>query len=187
MTRARPTLALLTLGLLACGPEPAEEQGPVDPPVLSERPLPARGGPGDEEFEEPPLPEDTYDPDDQGPDPGAFLDCCVVRFALAPDVAEDGVDAVTLRGSFPPLDDGVALTDDGQGVWSAEACVPPDQLGTYAYDVASPSPSGGDPFVSRVHNPFAPTTEAAGQTVNFFFVETGCDEPELAAHGRTSE
>lgn len=189
MNRAICVSSALALLALGCGGDPPEEPGPQDPPVLGERSLPTLGGPGEEEFDEPPPPEDTYDPDDQGPDPDAFVECCTVRFALIPEVADDDVREVTLRGAFPPLDApaGVALAEGDPGVWSAEACVQPDQLGPYHYDVGAVVPLRDDLFIHQAFNPHAPQSEVAGQIVNFLLIDGGCDDPSIAAHARTSE
>jgi hypothetical protein len=177
---------VLLVGAVACGDDSQDDsQKPVTPPDNPERNLPTLGGPsGDAGYDAPPE-RDAYVREDRvRQDTGA--ECCPVTFAFAPrDPAE--VEEAVLRGSLYPLDtaEGVPLQET-DGVWTGQACLAPDQYGTYHYELGLET--GGDElFVSIAHNPHAPTTTVAGELVNEWVAADDCASIDVAVHAQTSE
>ena len=173
---------------IGCGgdEEPTENSGAVEPPENPERALPTMGGPQDEDFEEPPPP-DEYVREDYVSGGGTVGECCPVVFAFAPGNSEE-VEEALLRGDLFPLNtaDGVPLTET-DGVWSGEACLAPDQFGTYYYELGLRSAFTDELFLSITYNPFAPTTTAAGEVVNVWVPEDDCASLDVSVHAQTGE
>lgn len=171
------------LAVVACGDEPEKTEDAVTPPAPSERNLPTVGAPQNDEHEAPPPPEE-YVPEDPVEQPEG--ECCPVTFALAPSTSEV-VQGAELRGSIFPLDgaEGVPLQET-DGVWSGEACLAPDQFGTYHYELALET-EGDEPFLSITYNPFAPTTETGGAVVNAWVPGDDCASIDVMVHAKTSE
>jgi hypothetical protein len=182
---ASSSIVLVALvALVACGDEPQDDTDqPVTPPAPNERNLPTVGAPQDDEHEEPPPPEEHV-PEDPVELPDG--ECCPVTFALAPSTTEV-VQEVVLRGSLFPLDaaEGVAL-QESDGVWSGEACLAPDQVGIYHYELSLET-EGDEPFLSQAHNPYAPTAESDGEIVNALIPADDCEAFDAAIHAQTSE
>lgn len=169
----------------ACGDDDGTSNEPVTPPELPERSFPVAGGPEDGDWEEPPPPEE-FVPEDRVSE-GSEDECCPVTFRYLPEVPPAGVESATLRGSLYPLNtaDGVALTVT-DGVWSGEACLAPDEFGTYYYALELRT-SGEETFPTTGHNRYAPTTTAAGEIVNLWAPADDCASIDASVHAKTSE
>lgn len=180
---------LVALGAaLGCG---GGDVAPVDtgadePPENPERELPTAGGPEDDDFEAPPPPED-YERDDYVSGGAEDGECCPVVFAYAPDDPAE-VESAVLRGNLSPLNssEGIAL-DESDGVWSAEACLAPEQYGTYHYELGLRSAGGNEPFLSTAYNPYAPTAPVNGQIVNAWIPGQDCAAVDVSVHAQVSE
>lgn len=161
------------------------DSGAVDPPENPERELPTAGGPEDDDFEAPEPPPE-YERDDYvtgGPEE----ECCPVVFAFAPDNPQE-VQSALLRGTLAPLrgQEGLEL-QESDGVWSGEACLPPEEYGTYHYELGLRSAGAGDPFLSTAYNPYAPTAPVNGQLVNAWIPGDDCAAVDVAVHAQISE
>ena len=184
--RIEMVLLLSAFAWTACSgePEPAQEDaGEYVPPTLGERSLDPRGSLDDVGVADD-LDLDAALPEIDASAPSAMDDfetCCTLTFAL-PD--EDGVGDelyVQLVGSGSPLSDGLAMTF-ADGVWSVEACVPPDFVGTYSYVVGREV--DGEVSEDVTINPFAPSENGVD---NLWLTADSCDDASLDLHSLTSE
>lgn len=158
----------------------------VIPPDVGSRHLPTKGAPSADAGWDAPPPEDAYVPPDHHQGDQANGECCPVTFAYAP-TNPAAVDSMVLRGSAYPLDgaDGVALTET-DGVWSGEACMAPDYVGVYWYDVSLKTGSD-QTFESTAYNPYVATTDYAGDVVNAWTAADDCASLDADIHSKTSD
>ncbi len=186
MNRRIFIVLMLAAGLAApaCGGDNSGNNKAVTPPDVGSRQLPNSGPPAADAGWDAPPPRDAYVPNAHI-NTDASGECCPVTFAYAPTNPEQ-VDSMVLRGSASPLDtaDGIAMTEDN-GVWSAEACIAPDYVGVYYFEVALKT--GGDPFMSVAHSPYVPTTNQAGDVVNTWATADDCASIDTSVYAQTSD
>ena len=179
----RAALAVSLCMSWACSgePEPDQTNEEYTPPTLGERTLPPLGPPADA-GDKPEFDAGVFDQPDANSLVTDDVDtCCTLTFAIADDNGMEDELGVRLVGTSFPLSQGLALTY-ADGVWSAEACIPPEYSGEYVYVFTREFE--GEPDDTVVHNPYAPSNEASQ---NIWLTAETCDEAGLDLHSVTSD
>ncbi len=203
MNHPRAVITLVAAALLSCAALASACGGDdngniysgkaVTPPDNPERNLPSMGAPDNDAGH--PFPDigvaDADSPQNAGQgetDAGQGADCCPITFAINDPHPDVTATWGHLRGTIAPLDtpDGVELTLD-TGVWSAQACVPPDSVGTYHFEFAYPSDNGGQDYVESDTSPYVPVTNGPDGAANQWHTVEDCASLDTAIYAKTSD
>ncbi len=203
MSRRRSLIHLLCatgwcIAMVACGGRgedndesnnmPAVPEA-VEPPDVAERPLPGQGGPGDEAFEVPDFSQvdasETEDPDKEPARPEEVA-CCMITFAVSDVDGEQNESYARLMGFGQGANaQGWDLTFS-DGIWSVDACVNPQYMGTYFYEFGTMT-QGGEIFEHTAVNPFVEQVYEQGALVNLWVTSPTCDSLDVAIHSMVEE